>query len=57
MFHEHLQGQGLQHLPRQPILAPFGEEIFPSIQLESPLMELEADDFSCTTVQANRTHG
>jgi len=45
MFLEHLQGWWLNHLPGQPISAPdhsFREEIFPSIQPDQPLAQLEA---------------
>jgi len=45
MFLEHLQGQWLPSLPRQPIPVPdhpFGEENFPEIQPTSPLVQLEA---------------
>jgi len=39
------QLQGLHHLSGQPIPAPdhsFREEIFPNVQCESPLVQLEA---------------
>ena len=42
---EPLQGWGLHHCPGQPGLTPdhsFREEIFPNIQSEPPLMQLEA---------------
>ena len=45
MFPEHLQGRWLNYLPKQPIPAPdhsFREEIFPNIQPEPPLAQLEA---------------
>ena len=45
MFLEHLQVQPLHHLPGQPVPAPdhsVGEEEFPNIQPESPLVQLEA---------------
>ena len=44
MFLEHLQGQCLHHLPGQPVPAPdhsLSEELFPNIQAESPLAQLE----------------
>jgi len=45
MFFEPLQGWGLHHLPGQPGPRPdhsFNKEIFPSIQSEPPLTQLEA---------------
>ena len=45
MFLEHLQGWWLHHLPGQPIPVPdlsLREELFPNIQPESPLVQLEA---------------
>jgi len=45
MFPEHLQGRWLHHLHGQPIPAPnhsFREEIFPNIQPEFPMAQLEA---------------
>jgi len=42
---EALQGWGLHHLPGQPGPVPdhsFSKEIFPNIQSEPPLMQLEA---------------
>ena len=45
MFLEHLQGWWLHHLPGQPIPVPyhsFREAVFPNIQLEPPLAQLEA---------------
>jgi len=44
-FLEHLQGQQLHHLHGQPVPVhhhSFWEEIFPDIQAESPLVQLEA---------------
>jgi len=44
-FFEHLQGWGLHHLPGQPGPMPVhscSKEIFPNIQSEPPLMQLEA---------------
>ena len=40
---EHLQGQGFHHLPGQPISMhyhSFGEEFFPTIQPDPPLVQL-----------------
>jgi len=45
MFFEHLQGWGLHHCPGQPGPVPdhsFSEDIFPNIQSEPPLTQLEA---------------
>jgi len=45
MFLENHQGRWLHHLSEQPIPAPDhppGEELFPNIQPESPMMQLEA---------------
>ena len=44
MFLEHLQGWWLHHLSGQPIPAPDHSvrEVFPNIQPESPLAQLEA---------------
>jgi len=45
MFFEHLQGQCLHQLPGQPIPAPdhsLREVVFPNVQAESPLVQLEA---------------
>jgi len=45
MFLEHLHGQWLHHLPGQPIPVPdhpFREVVFPNVQPESPLVQLEA---------------
>jgi len=45
MFLEQLQGWWLHHLPGQPIPVPdlsLREELFPNIQPESPLVQLEA---------------
>lgn len=44
MFLEHLQGQWLNHLPVQAIPVPehsFEEVVFPDIQPEPPLAQLE----------------
>jgi len=41
MFLEHLQGWWLRNFPGQPDHS-FGEEIFPNIQPESPLVQLNA---------------
>jgi len=44
-FFEPLQGWGLPHCPGQPVPMPdhsFSEEIFPNIQSEPPLTQLEA---------------
>jgi len=48
MVLEHLQGQWLNHFPRQPVSEPdhsFGEQVFPNIQTEPPLVYLEAIPF------------
>jgi len=45
MFLEHLQGWRPHHLPGQPVPAPdhsSQEEVFPNVQPESPLAQLEA---------------
>ena len=45
MLLEHLQGLLLNHLPGQPISGPkhyFREAIFPNVQPEYPLVQLEA---------------
>jgi len=45
MFLEHLRGQWLNLLPGQPVPVPkhsFGEEMFPNVQPEHPLMQLVA---------------
>ena len=55
MFLEHLQGQWLHHLPGQPIPMPdhsFREEIFPNIQPEPPLAQLQAIPFRSISTYA-----
>jgi len=45
MLFEHLQGEWLHHLPGQPIPVsdhPFTEVVFPNIQPEPSLVQLEA---------------
>ena len=45
MFLEHVQGRWLHHLPGQPIPVPdhsFRKAVFPNVQPESPLAQLEA---------------
>ena len=52
MFLEHLEGQRLQYLPGQPVPVPdhtFRGEIFPNIQPESPLIQLEVIPSSLIT--------
>lgn len=44
-FLEHFRGWRLHHFPREPIPMlnySFSEEIFPNIQPESPIVQLEA---------------
>ena len=51
-FFEHLQGWGLHHFPGQPVPMPdhsFSKEIFPNVQSESPLTQLEAIASHSTT--------
>ena len=50
---EHLQGWWLYHLSGQPVpmyYQSFGEEIFPNIQPEPPLVQLKAITSYCITV-------
>ena len=56
MFLEHLQGRWLHHLPGQAIPVPdhsFGEVVFPKVQSESPLAQLEAIPSSPITSYIN----